>query len=661
MMGERRTNGPLSSFAIPATGGAQELILPTGAPATPRLSPGAMAVSGVGPSTSVVSLDATLQGQSGVAAADDEEGQEDALSAYVVSERRVGNSRLGQPVAEETRDFLAANPREPVYGGIPIRDEQVNTEEKKWSKSCRCWVMIGAFAIISVIAAAVTVAVVNASRPSSSPDTTATDSISEVPVINRTYSRFFHVKSVLLSRMDSLPPSSLAVLEDSNSPQGMALEWLANEDERRVDPDKDTISLVQRYVLATLYFSTNGPNSWTEKCNFLQEEHECMWNAPGIPGVHTTYGYTVPLVGAVCGWTNNFTVYEINLLNNNMTGSLPEELGLLSDSDFLILGFPKNRLSGPIPVTLFRMPLLYDLYLSENQLSGPIPEVPDSAANATKLIRIILEDNQLNGTIPSSLNRLSNITHLSLAYNQLTGSVPVAALGTLSELQSLWLDSNSLQGTLLFPPGSFPMLRELFLTDNLLSSTFPQSVLNLGNLRDIDFDNNLLSGSLPSDFGRLSRLLYLVTSNNVLTGTIPLNFNRRLQVLSIFGNRLNGTISPSIENLPLLRSLDLGRNELRGILPDALGSLTNLESLRLSSNRFSGYIHAGLGRLRLLDRLYLHNNSFSGELAFVCNMTGLYATADCFGESSEVICPCCSECCQDGIDGPTDIGCFPLQ
>ena len=39
----------------------------------------------------------------------------------------------------------------------------------------------------------------------------------------------------------------------------------------------DDIRVIQRYVLATLFFSTNG-NDWTETYEWLSDDHECNWN-----------------------------------------------------------------------------------------------------------------------------------------------------------------------------------------------------------------------------------------------------------------------------------------------------------------------------------------------------------------------------------------------
>ena len=66
------------------------------------------------------------------------------------------------------------------------------------------------------------------------------------------------------------------VFEDSSSPQYAALDWLANKDSGSSYSMADDVRILQRYVLATLYYSTRG-DSWNKSYNFLSEEHECKW------------------------------------------------------------------------------------------------------------------------------------------------------------------------------------------------------------------------------------------------------------------------------------------------------------------------------------------------------------------------------------------------
>ena len=70
-------------------------------------------------------------------------------------------------------------------------------------------------------------------------------------------------------------------LDDENSPQFQALKWLVYGDEANLDPDKSTAnySILQRYALATLYYSTDGENWLQLSDTFLSPDPVCSWNA----------------------------------------------------------------------------------------------------------------------------------------------------------------------------------------------------------------------------------------------------------------------------------------------------------------------------------------------------------------------------------------------
>ncbi|EEC45416.1 predicted protein, partial [Phaeodactylum tricornutum CCAP 1055/1] len=80
-------------------------------------------------------------------------------------------------------------------------------------------------------------------------------------------------ESYLISRLSSITDPVL--LADVATPQGQAVQFLANEDP--LDPDLCTYpTLEQRYGLSTLYFATNG-GIWTNNSGWLGPTPECEW------------------------------------------------------------------------------------------------------------------------------------------------------------------------------------------------------------------------------------------------------------------------------------------------------------------------------------------------------------------------------------------------
>jgi hypothetical protein len=116
-------------------------------------------------------------------------------------------------------------------------------------------------------------------EPTTVPVVVPTPPVPSVPSSTRspTTSPFKECKSV--NRSDAV----LAIVGDitsnlgsipSTSPQGMAFDWIVNEDD--IDPCINPDSIQQRYVLATLFESTEG-DSWSNTTGWLSLESECSW------------------------------------------------------------------------------------------------------------------------------------------------------------------------------------------------------------------------------------------------------------------------------------------------------------------------------------------------------------------------------------------------
>ncbi|KAG5534347.1 hypothetical protein RHGRI_022466 [Rhododendron griersonianum] len=124
--------------------------------------------------------------------------------------------------------------------------------------------------------------------------------------------------------------------------------------------------------------------------------------------------------GVVCSTSSPQRVTEIHLPGATLSGQIPpdtfQNLTLLHT---LSLRF--NRLSGPLPVSLFSLPSLRALYLQQNHFSGL---VPDSLSNLTSLVRLNLAGNNFSGQIPPSLNNLTRLATLYLQNNNFSGSIP---------------------------------------------------------------------------------------------------------------------------------------------------------------------------------------------------------------------------------------------
>ena len=316
-------------------------------------------------------------------------------------------------------------------------------------------------------------------------------------------------------------------------------------------------------ALVAFYNATNGAE-WDDNIKWDLNQPMSGW-----------HGVTV---------NNDGCVASIGLHGKNLTGSIPPELGDISNLN--ILDLSTNNLSGEIPAELGYLSSLQFLSLNENKLNGNIPSELGYLSNLNTLY---LFKNNLEGNIPNSFGNLVNINDIRLHNNLLTGSIPTE-IGNWINCTVLSLAGNSLTGNIPNEIGSMSSLTTIYLNKNMLAGNIPVEISNLENLSVLDLSGNQLDGYIPIELGELSNLTFIWLNNNQLSGFIP----------------------NEIGNLTSLKSLYLSSNQLIGEIPATLGGLTNLIDLRLGINLLTGEIPPELGNLTNLDYLVLENNQLSG-------------------------------------------------
>jgi hypothetical protein len=109
-----------------------------------------------------------------------------------------------------------------------------------------------------------------------------------------------------------------AALQTPYTPQNKALNWL--RDTSNLDSFLDE-KKIQRYILATLYYSTNG-DGWTRNDGWLSDDDECTWYIKAKEPICSSAGAASRLV-----FQDSLTE-----IGNNLVGSLPAEIAFLSSS-----------------------------------------------------------------------------------------------------------------------------------------------------------------------------------------------------------------------------------------------------------------------------------------------------------------------------------------
>ena len=295
-----------------------------------------------------------------------------------------------------------------------------------------------------------------------------------------------------------------------------------------------------REVLETLYDETGG-GSWTNSDNWSS-------NIPDATDLGTLHGITAD---------SDNRVTKITLYGNNLSGTIPTELGSLTGLTRLSISI--NQLSGTIPGELGNLTSLTQLFLNANDLSGTIP---GELGNLTGLEDLYLHANDLSGTIPTELGSLTDLEDLTLYGNQLSGTIPTE-LGSLTDLEELLISINQLSGTIPRELGQLTNLTQLWFNDNQLSGTIPGELGNMTSLTQLYLNHNtILNGVLPEGLMNLSNLTELNIQNTAIG--MP-NTPEFLAWLESLGDGFTGPPIPPASVTSVSITSDPGSDDTYGI------------------------------------------------------------------------------------------------
>jgi hypothetical protein len=204
-------------------------------------------------------------------------------------------------------------------------DDDQNAASSPFGRKGRRFWLGASLALLLVVGVILGVAILERDSPSieSSPAPTPTQSPAPTPTPNQsptptptqspaptaaptacTSLDCLRRKEILLLLLQN-EVSAAEALQDESSPQFQALRWLATEDTAVLDLESTSpVILVERYVIAVLYFATNG-EGWVNQCNFLSPASVCAWNN----------GYArddIDFNGAKCNWDDLIVLLYIS-------------------------------------------------------------------------------------------------------------------------------------------------------------------------------------------------------------------------------------------------------------------------------------------------------------------------------------------------------------
>lgn len=316
----------------------------------------------------------------------------------------------------------------------------------------------------------------------------------------------------------------------------LAFEWLAEDPNLKSYPNE---RIIQRYVLANLYHSTGGDH-WVNSDNWLSyDHHECEWYA----------GSSFMVLGDVA--TSDYPcnqesgLYErLWLPYSNLAGTLPEDLYSLTSLQSIEMLFNmglqgtistrigqlayldkislvRTSMIGTIPTQLGLLSQMEILYLSKADIPFKFHGRVPSLEKMTRLKQLALDFNNFSGSLPRGIGGMSNLSLMGVQGSNFTGSIP-NDWGNLTDLRYMYLHSQELTGTIPSNLGHLSKMSTFHLYNNQLQGSIPSQLGSIANLKEIMLSNNTLSGSVPSELGLLSDASFLFFSHNKnLTGSLP--------------------------------------------------------------------------------------------------------------------------------------------
>ncbi|PKU76746.1 receptor-like kinase TMK4 [Dendrobium catenatum] len=242
------------------------------------------------------------------------------------------------------------------------------------------------------------------------------------------------------------------------------------------------------------------------------------------------------------------------------------------------------------------------------------PKWSGVSCSGGRITGINLRGRGIAGTLPASISSLSGLQSLFLSGNQLSGPLP--SLGGLAALEVISLDSNLFSSV----PSDFfsglSSLQKLSINDNPLSPwQLPDSLADCP-LTSVSASNASVFGPLPDFFDRLSSLQFLRLSYNNLSGPLPASLSRSQIRNFILNNQQGPQLSGRIDVIGKMSQLSLlwlQSNAFSGPIPD-LSNLTSLQSFNLRDNALTGVVPSSLTAAASLLNVSLSNNNLQGPM-----------------------------------------------
>ncbi|XP_026420573.1 LRR receptor-like serine/threonine-protein kinase GSO1 [Papaver somniferum] len=303
---------------------------------------------------------------------------------------------------------------------------------------------------------------------------------------------------------------------------------------------------------------------------------------------------------------------DLQLSNCGISGSVfpIQEINNLSRLTFLDIS-NNHELNSSFPVHLANLTSLSSLYLSDCNLHGSVPYMPQ-----LKVLGVG-GNTDLNVDLTRTFERRwPKLQLIGISLTKVTGPF-LNLISNVPLLESLFASDCSIQGSIPKSICKLAFLRDLILRNNNFTGRISSCITMLKHLNQLDISNNSIGGdvSLPSFISKLNLTFVNLSLNKLKVSTdqhLHFHHKHQLKELGLGSCNLTGLFPTFICNLPHLEDLYLPDNNLNGTIPSCIHKLKNLHTLDLSYNNLQGPLPV----LRQYVESYnLAHNKFNGEIS----------------------------------------------
>ncbi|XP_022826926.1 protein artichoke-like [Spodoptera litura] len=283
------------------------------------------------------------------------------------------------------------------------------------------------------------------------------------------------------------------------------------------------------------------------------------------------------------------------------------------------LNFSYNFIRG-IQDNSFINTNLFDINLENNNITGTLNE--NTFKGIIDISNLDLSRQNIDGIKNRAFSSMRNLMHLNLSRNNIKEienfSFYSSSMMTLDLSQNKIHHLNFLQNCLF-------NLTELYLNDNNITVVQKNIFANQSQIVKLDLSMNGIISIEPNSLP-LNNLQYLNIEGNNLNGVIKKNIfspAKYLKFLDLSNFNLSKIDDSAFINLNVLARLNLSNNHIESIAANNFKGVNNMFSLDISQNNLTYFSFNNSESTNNLTALYLNNNRLSNISKLFLNTSKL--------------------------------------